>query len=116
MSSSKFCDHRPRRLLFAALVLSTAAACGANQDLGETDRDATTSPDGAPVNCMAVCETKAASCGEPEAGTPASCTPICAQSPTDSQLLCLSAASCSMLETIFEMSGSACGIALGDGG
>jgi hypothetical protein len=69
-----------------------------------------------PVDCLAICEGKAASCGAPSAAAETDCTAMCAASPTQTQLACIQSASCANLAAAFEDAGTVCGIGQPDGG
>jgi len=74
----------------------------------ETAPDA--GPSTTPTDCAPRCVSKAQLCGAPANRAAEACASLCPRVTSASQLTCLEASSCSQLTTVFENTGTVCGI------
>jgi hypothetical protein len=62
------------------------------------------------IDCLSLCQTKAASCNAPSSQAMTVCEALCGRSPTPSQLSCIQSSDCASLENAFDTTGTLCGI------
>jgi hypothetical protein len=62
--------------------------------------------------CVSSCESKAGSCGAPRDAATAGCASVCAAAPTERQLSCLQASSCTYLKGAYKNGQAFCGISI----